>query len=108
MLHRYSLILVVLLCSMPGLELHRSGLPVARAASPGALPQATRAPSSDFIKSLQRELKRAGYDPGTADGRIGPTTRRALRRFQAAHGLPATGAPDIATLTKLLGKDLRG
>ena len=60
--------------------------------------------SSDFIKSLQHELKRAGYDPGAMDGKMGPTTRAALRRFQEANNLLLTGDPDIPTLTKLLSQ----
>jgi peptidoglycan hydrolase-like protein with peptidoglycan-binding domain len=82
------------------------GSAVVHAAQSG--PQATNAPvpTSDFIKSLQRELRRAGYDPGVADGRMGPATQRALREFQVAHGLLPTGTPDIPTLTKLLAQSL--
>ena len=63
--------------------------------------------SSEFIKGLQRELKRAGHDPGAIDGKMGPSTKQALKRFQEAHGLSATGEPDIPTLTKLLGQNLQ-
>jgi peptidoglycan hydrolase-like protein with peptidoglycan-binding domain len=63
--------------------------------------------SSEFIKGLQRELKRAGHDPGEIDGKIGPSTKQALKRFQEAHGLSATGEPDIPTLTKLLEQSLQ-
>jgi peptidoglycan hydrolase-like protein with peptidoglycan-binding domain len=82
------------------------GSAVVHAAQSG--PQAPNAPmpTSEFIKSLQRELKRAGYDPGVADGKMGPATQRALREFQAAHGLYPTGTPDIPTLTRLLADSL--
>jgi peptidoglycan hydrolase-like protein with peptidoglycan-binding domain len=63
--------------------------------------------SSEFIKGLQRELKRAGHDPGEVDGKMGPSTRQALKRFQEAHGLSTTGEADIPTLTKLLGQSLQ-
>ena len=106
MLRRYSLVLVALLCSPPAMALSMHGMCVARAASSGAQRQEARTPSSGFIKSLQHELKRAGYDPGSTDGKMGPTTRQALKQFQEAHGLPPTGDPDIPTLTRLLGKDL--
>jgi peptidoglycan hydrolase-like protein with peptidoglycan-binding domain len=106
MLRRYPLVLVALLCWTLGLELSLHGMQVALAVSGGAQRPEARTPSSDFIKSLQHELKRAGYDPGIPDGKMGPTTRQALRQFQAAHGLPPTGDPDIPTLTRLLGKDL--
>jgi peptidoglycan hydrolase-like protein with peptidoglycan-binding domain len=69
--------------------------------------QPNRAPSSEFIKGGQRELKRAGYDPGAIDGKIGPSTRSALLRFQKAHGLPTTGEFDIPTLTKLIDHSLQ-
>jgi hypothetical protein len=106
MQRRYSLVLVALLGVLPGLELSLSGMPVVHAGSARRPPQAAREPSLDFIKSLQRELKRAGYDPGGTDGKMGPTTRRALRQFQQAQGLSPTGDPDIPTLTRLLGKGL--
>jgi peptidoglycan hydrolase-like protein with peptidoglycan-binding domain len=63
--------------------------------------------SSEFIKGLQRELKRAGHDPGEIDGKMGPSTKQALKRFQEAHRLSATGEADIPTLTKLLGQSLQ-
>ena len=82
------------------------GSPVVYAAQAGSHAPDARVSTSDFIKSLQRELRRAGYDPGVADGRMGPATQRALREFQAAHGLFPTGTPDIPTLTKLLAQSL--
>jgi peptidoglycan hydrolase-like protein with peptidoglycan-binding domain len=106
MRRRYALVLVVFWCAMSGLALYRSGLPIAHAANAQTPPQTAGTPSSEFIKGLQRELKRAGYDPGATDGKMGPTTRRALKRFQEAQGLPPSGDADIPTLTKLLGKDL--
>jgi peptidoglycan hydrolase-like protein with peptidoglycan-binding domain len=66
-----------------------------------------RAASSEFIKGGQRELKRSGYDPGPVDGKIGPSTRSALQRFQEAHGLPITREFDIPTLTKLVDRSLQ-
>lgn len=50
---------------------------------------------------IQTQLARAGFDPGPRDGRLGPLTQAALRRFQVAQGLPATGLPDDATRTAL-------
>jgi peptidoglycan hydrolase-like protein with peptidoglycan-binding domain len=82
------------------------GSAVVDAAQSGPQAPIAAVPTSDFIKSLQRELRRAGYDPGVADGRMGPATQRALREFQVANGLPPTGTPDIPTLTKLLAQSL--
>ena len=56
------------------------------------------------IGAIQRALYLAGHDPGPADGQLGSQTRAALRDFQRAAGLPQTGEPDAATLTRLFGK----
>jgi peptidoglycan hydrolase-like protein with peptidoglycan-binding domain len=106
MLPRYARPLVVFLCTLALLEGYVSSVPIIHAAPSESPRQTARTPSSDFIQSLQRELKRAGYDPGDLDGKMGPSTQRALRRFQQAYGLPPTGKPDIPTLTKLLGQGL--
>ncbi|MDW3206933.1 MAG: peptidoglycan-binding protein [Alphaproteobacteria bacterium] len=49
------------------------------------------------IRTLQRNLGRLGYDPGPVDGIMGPATRRALRAYESARGLPVTGnaTPDL-------------
>lgn len=57
-------------------------------------------PSSDRIdrvKSLQRQLHWLGFEPGAIDGRYGPQTTEAVRRFQAAHDLPVDGIVEHAT-----------
>jgi peptidoglycan hydrolase-like protein with peptidoglycan-binding domain len=43
------------------------------------------------VKDLQRELKRAGFNPGPTDGIFGPHTKAAVQAFQKAHGLTPTG-----------------
>ena len=43
------------------------------------------------LRKLQRRLADLGYKPGNADGRTGTKTRKAIRWFQAAHGLPVDG-----------------
>ena len=96
--------LVALLGVLALLKAHMRGVPIVHAATSESNHQTVQTSSSDFIKSLQRELKRAGYDPGVTDGKMGPATRGALRRFQEANGLSPTGDPDIPTLTKLLGQ----
>jgi membrane-bound lytic murein transglycosylase B len=106
MMARYSRVLVILLYASALLKASMSGAPSVHAAGTGSDSPSAQTLSSDYIKSLQRELKRAGYDPGVMDGKMGPATRQALRRFQEAHGLAPTGDPDIPTLTKLLGKGL--
>jgi membrane-bound lytic murein transglycosylase B len=103
---RYARLLVTLWCTLALLPAHLGGAPIVHAAPSWAQRQTAPTPPSDFVKSLQRELKRAGYDPGATDGRMGPSTRQAVKRFQEAHGLPPTGDPDIPTLTRLLAQGL--
>jgi peptidoglycan hydrolase-like protein with peptidoglycan-binding domain len=53
------------------------------------------------IEQLQKALKQQGHDPGPIDGEFGPQTSAALRAYQQAQGLNATGQIDDATLVKL-------
>ncbi|OQY43207.1 MAG: hypothetical protein B6240_12970 [Desulfobacteraceae bacterium 4572_87] len=43
------------------------------------------------VRKLQQRLAALGYQPGGADGKRGAKTRRAIRWFQVAHGLPVDG-----------------
>jgi peptidoglycan hydrolase-like protein with peptidoglycan-binding domain len=43
------------------------------------------------VKALQRQLSWLGFEPGTADGRYGPITTGAVKRFQEAHDLTVDG-----------------
>jgi peptidoglycan hydrolase-like protein with peptidoglycan-binding domain len=52
---------------------------------------------NDLVRTIQEELIDAGVDPGEPDGRMGPQTRRAIRQFQAARDIPATGFLDRST-----------
>jgi len=52
------------------------------------------------VRMLQRHLAAAGFPPGPIDGRYGPLTERAVRRFQAAHHLSADGVAGPQTLSR--------
>ena len=47
---------------------------------------------------VQQALNDRGFNAGPVDGQWGPATSDALRRFQLAAGLPATGSADSQTM----------
>ena len=51
---------------------------------------------------MQRLLAELGYDPGPADGVMGPRTRAAIRAFQTTVGLPADGRLSNSLLTAFI------
>lgn len=57
--------------------------------------------SAEHVKAAQQALKDKGHDPGAIDGRMGPKTKAALKDFQKAEGLKATGRLDNDTMAKL-------
>ena len=54
-------------------------------------------------REVQQRLREEGFDPGPADGLLGPRTRDAIRRWQESAGVPATGYLDSASVETLLG-----
>ena len=50
------------------------------------------------VVQVQQELARAGYYRGTIDGVIGNGTRRAIRAYERANGLPVDGRLDTQLL----------
>ncbi len=53
------------------------------------------------MKLIQTALKKAGFDPGGADGKSGPRTKAAVLKFQKSFGLKADGKIGYKTLTQL-------
>jgi hypothetical protein len=45
----------------------------------------------ESVRTLQAQLRTAGFDPGPVDGIFGPQTTIAVRRFQAAAGITVDG-----------------
>ena len=62
---------------------------------------------TENVKKIQEALRDKGNDPGTIDGIVGPKTREALKSFQTANKLPATGRIDNET-AKQLGVETHG
>lgn len=56
---------------------------------------------SEWVKKVQEALAAKGNDPGPADGMMGKKTVEAIKAFQTANGLKATGKVDKETAEKL-------
>ena len=65
------------------------------------LPQGQQNQPNAVIIEAQQALTDLGYRPMGIDGKAGPGTERALRKFQKASGLPITGKLDNETITQL-------
>jgi len=59
-----------------------------------------------LVAKAQSLLNRLGYQPGPADGVIGPRTRDAVRAFQRKEGMPETGVIDPKLVTALDGRTI--
>ncbi len=53
------------------------------------------------VREAQQVLKDKGFDPGPVDGLLGPATESAIREFQEANGLKASGRLDEPTVKAL-------
>ena len=63
-----------------------------------AWPAKDRLLSGPEKTELQHKLIQLGYDPGPVDGKVGPSTRMAIRVFQKRGGKPADGYADHTLL----------
>lgn len=68
-----------------------------------AKPARASAPADESLRQAQQMLKDKGHDPGTVDGVMGPKTQSALKSFQQAQGLSASGSLDSQTSAALSG-----
>jgi len=55
----------------------------------------------DIVRASQQKLTEEGYKPGTPDGKMGPVTRAAIRKYQEHEGLKVTATLDESTLSHL-------
>ncbi|MGH7313971.1 MAG: peptidoglycan-binding domain-containing protein [Candidatus Rokuibacteriota bacterium] len=63
--------------------------------------RAGRTGNREQVKAAQEALKQKGFDPGPADGMMGPKTRDALKDYQEAEKINQTGRLDAETMAKL-------
>ncbi|PYI51202.1 S41 family peptidase [Paenibacillus flagellatus] len=64
----------------------------------------------DDVKNMQLMLEGLGLAPGRTDGYFNDKTAQAVKSFQSANGLPATGEVDVKTAQKLeeaIAKEIR-
>ncbi|HET6977693.1 MAG TPA: YCF48-related protein [Pyrinomonadaceae bacterium] len=67
--------------------------------------RASAQPATESILAAQQALNAAGYHLGEPDGKPGPATTAALKKFQVDRHLPATGKLDAITMAALgIGK----
>ncbi len=57
--------------------------------------------SGEAVRSLQANLIALGYLSGKADGKFGASTENAVKAFQTANGITATGVADTNTLSRI-------
>ncbi|WP_122519507.1 peptidoglycan-binding protein [Pannonibacter phragmitetus] len=58
------------------------------------------------VIQVQALLQKLGFDPGVADGSMGPKTRSAIEAFQRSANLPVTGNVDAGLIRALLGRSI--
>jgi hypothetical protein len=66
----------------------------------------TESTADQGVSGAQARLRNLGFNPGPADGELGPRTCGALQAFERKNGLDVTGKPEGKTLEKL--KELHG
>lgn len=57
--------------------------------------------SASDIQQIQQKLNDQGFNVGAVDGKLGPKTKEALRKFQEKQGIQASGQIDQQTMAAL-------
>jgi peptidoglycan hydrolase-like protein with peptidoglycan-binding domain len=74
-----------------------------------ARPRAQKAPTADRLREIQTTLGQRGFYEGEPNGKWDARSVDAMKKFQAANGLTATGKFDAKSLQKLgLGSEVAG
>ena len=66
-------------------------------------PKGDKPLSFEDKKAMQERLTALGYSTGGVDGQIGPMTRKAIRAWQRANGLPADGYVEQTLFARMMG-----
>ncbi len=61
----------------------------------------TRSTGREQLIEIQELLEELAFDPGEADGYMGPATAKAIKRFQTTYSLPVNGLVSEAFIVKL-------
>ena len=80
---------------------NQQGMADSQPAQPGMAGSKQMTLSRTELRQVQQKLNDTGFDAGQVDGMWGPNTQAALRNFQQARGLEATGRPNEQTLNAL-------
>lgn len=75
---------------------HRGQSPVL-----GAMEASGITAAGEIVTLVQQRLRERGYDPGSVDGRAGPRTRAAIRKFQRDNNQEEDGDVSVALLQSL-------
>lgn len=83
------------------LGLDRTEPQTVSASGEGQLQTASLQSDNDAVRRVQAGLKAFGNDDIEVDGILGSRTHEAITEFQSLFGLPVTGEPDRALITKM-------
>jgi len=79
-------------------------VPQEQASAPATSPTANLPPlplGQNDVREVQNQLIALGYDPGPADGQIGPATTAAVQQYDQKHGGNGNAPIDSALLARL-------
>lgn len=76
------------------------GDPVWKSGS-GSAASSRAASGSGLVRDIQSKLVQQGFDPGPADGKLGPKTRTAITQYQQKNNLLVDGNPSPELLAHM-------
>jgi lipoprotein-anchoring transpeptidase ErfK/SrfK len=101
---RFTVFLAVAACSATASSSRAVGA-ITPASIDAASPRDADHADPSLVAKAEVLLDRARFSPGEIDGHDGDNFRKAVRAFQQANGLPATGKLDTGTWSSLISKE---